>query len=41
MERRKIDDDARRHAEQEKQEEKVQRAHADKEQAERDAIGLR
>lgn len=41
MERRKIDDDARRHAEQEKQEEKVQRAHLEKEQAEREAISLR
>ena len=41
MERRKIDDDARRHADQEKYESKVQHAVADKEQAEREAISLR
>jgi hypothetical protein len=41
MERRKIDDDARRHAEHEKLEGKVQQAHAEKEQAEREAITLR
>ena len=41
MERRKIDDDARRHAEQERQEEKVRQAHLEKEQAEREAISLR
>ncbi|KAL8594740.1 hypothetical protein ACOMHN_051686 [Nucella lapillus] len=41
MERRKIDDDARHHADQEKLDGKIQQAMADKEQAEREAIGLR
>ena len=41
MERRKIDDDARRHADHEKLESKVQQAHSDREQAEREVIGLK
>lgn len=41
VERRKIDDEARRHADHDKMQGKVQQAHVEKEQAERESIALR